>query len=117
MCPVAGNRSIYSIGHMARITTLVSRTALLAPRAPSLSTTATTRLSGSPWQRIRERILKRDPCCMLCRLKGIIRESVQVDHKVPLHDGGSNGDDNLQGICLECHRIKTASEGSARFIY
>ncbi len=31
----------------------------------------------------------------------------EVDHIVPLADGGSNETSNLQALCLMCHRVKT----------
>lgn len=38
----------------------------------------------------------------------------QMDHKVPLEQGGSNDDDNLQPLCNDCHQAKTAAEARAR---
>jgi len=38
----------------------------------------------------------------------------QIDHKVPLEQGGSNDDDNLQPLCNDCHQAKTAAEARAR---
>lgn len=34
----------------------------------------------------------------------------EVDHVVPLADGGTNEDGNLQLLCVECHRRKTTRE-------
>ena len=33
-----------------------------------------------------------------------------VDHIIPLASGGTNDDDNLQALCIECHRDKTIKE-------
>jgi 5-methylcytosine-specific restriction protein A len=38
----------------------------------------------------------------------------QVDHDVPLEQGGSNEDENLNLLCVECHSAKTAQEAAAR---
>lgn len=46
-------------------------------------------------------------CNICCR---IIVDVYDVDHIIPLHHGGSNERDNLQIICLECHRRKTIKE-------
>jgi 5-methylcytosine-specific restriction protein A len=53
------------------------------------------------------RILRRDPLCILCLARGHVTPSQEVDHIVPLHKGGSNRDDNLQGLCIPCHAEKT----------
>lgn len=56
------------------------------------------------WQRIRRRILRRDPICQLCG----INQSTQVDHITP---GDDHSDSNLQGVCDHCHRRKSSEEG------
>lgn len=38
----------------------------------------------------------------------------QVDHHVPLKQGGSNDDCNLNLLCSECHATKTANEARGR---
>lgn len=38
----------------------------------------------------------------------------EVDHRVPLIDGGSFMLTNLQLLCLSCHKVKTAKEASTR---
>jgi len=68
------------------------------------------RLRGTTWTNIRVRILRRDPLCVHCRAKGITTATAEIDHKVPLHLGGSDADENLQGLCVECHQAKTAEE-------
>ena len=54
----------------------------------------------------RRRILRRDPTCYRCNAS----PSVQVDHIRPVAEGGTDHDDNLAGICLGCHQIKTQQE-------
>ncbi|MPW17889.1 HNH endonuclease [Paraburkholderia sp. CNPSo 3157] len=40
----------------------------------------------------------------------------QIDHIVPLEQGGSNDESNLQPLCTDpCHKLKTAEEQKARF--
>ena len=39
---------------------------------------------------------------------------MEVDHILPLADGGSNELDNLQLLCSSCHRAKTSRENSRR---
>lgn len=38
----------------------------------------------------------------------------EVDHIVPLIDGGSHAIENLQTLCTPCHKQKTAAEATAR---
>ena len=38
----------------------------------------------------------------------------EIDHIIPLADGGTNVDANLQPLCLRCHREKTLEENRAR---
>ena len=39
-----------------------------------------------------------------------------IDHIVPLWDGGTNEHVNLQALCLECHRRKCIMEVAARVV-
>ena len=40
--------------------------------------------------------------------------SLELDHIIPLHRGGSNESDNLQLLCTDCHKVKTYIEQPAR---
>jgi hypothetical protein len=69
----------------------------------------TERLHGNQWRAIRKRVIARDGgLCQACR-RALIAE---VDHIIPLERGGDNSLSNLQGLCIPCHQIKTATEGS-----
>lgn len=59
--------------------------------------------------RVQARVAKRaNDCCVKCTrqigpaLKG------QIDHVTPLILGGANRETNLQLLCVECHKAKTA---------
>ena len=66
---------------------------------------------GAEWEQTRKRILSRDKgLCQMCMADGKLRPAKQVDHKVPKFEGGTDGDKNLQAICLTCHQAKTAAE-------
>lgn len=88
------------------------------PRKPkgssgwSYTTSAAERGYGAAWRKLRARILKRDPLCVPCRANGHVTASTEVDHVKPKAEGGSDADDNLQGICTPCHRAKTAADNS-----
>lgn len=66
------------------------------------------------WRAKRERILVRDAfVCQTCK-RVVSGHEANVDHIVPLEDGGSDRDDNLQTLCRSCHGKKTSGEQRAR---
>jgi hypothetical protein len=50
------------------------------------------------------------PLCRSCDEKGFVTPGAEMDHIVPLFKGGSNDDHNLQMLCVECHRKKSADD-------
>lgn len=69
---------------------------------------------GTAWTKIRWRILVRDKgLCQPCLKLGRVTQAKQVDHIIPKAQGGTDADINLQAICVDCHRAKTAREGRA----
>ena len=50
--------------------------------------------------------------CAACGTK--LDKRSHLDHKQPLHEGGSNEPENLQYLCRECHETKTQQEEMAR---
>lgn len=77
------------------------------------SSTVRLGISGSGWQALRLRILKRDEwTCYVCRLPG----ADEVDHIIPTWEGGAKLDPaNLAAIHAEpCHREKTDRENIRR---
>lgn len=68
---------------------------------------------GRPWRRLREQILKRDQylCqCDDCRAAERIRPAHEVDHIIPLSQGGTDSSSNLRAINHDCHKAKTQRE-------
>lgn len=62
------------------------------------------------WQKIRRMVLLREPFCRSCMKRGRLVPAVQVDHIVPLEDGGATYDEsNLQPLCRSCHSAKSFS--------
>lgn len=55
----------------------------------------------NPWER--HQLTRVHPCSAL-----------ELDHKTPLSQGGSNNLDNLWLLCVPCHKRKTSAERSAR---
>lgn len=60
----------------------------------------------SKWRVIRAQFLKKHP---VCSVVGCGKPSTDVDHIIPIREGGSNHWDNLQAFCHSCHSKKTAA--------
>lgn len=71
---------------------------------------------GRPWRRKRERILKRDGyMCQCAECKGMKRVATEVDHIIPLSQGGTDDDSNLMAIAgYPCHARRR--QGSRRHL-
>lgn len=83
-------------------------------RKPAAPTKTTERGYGWRWQKLRERILKRDGyLCQPCERAGRTTLAKEVDHILNKASGGDDSDDNLQAICSTCHYEKTAMESAA----
>lgn len=78
------------------------------PAPPSKPTIA--RVRGRALQKRRERMLRHNPLCVICLVDEVYREAVEVDHIVPLWEGGIDNECNLQCLCREHHAEKTARE-------
>ena len=61
------------------------------------------------WAKTRARFLRANPRCARCG-----QRATEVDHKQPRHLGGSDAPGNLQALCADCHRVKTAAESAAQ---
>ena len=68
------------------------------------------RITGRTLQTLRARLLYDQPLCVACEAAGAVTLAQQVDHIVPLYKGGTNDDSNMQGLCIECHKAKTAKD-------
>ena len=86
--------------------------------AQTLSRTTTARRKsaskrgyGHHWQKLRLMILRRDP---ICKWPNCEQPSYHVDHITPRSSGGTNREDNLQGLCHRHHSIKTNMEISGQ---
>jgi len=69
---------------------------------------------GTVWQKIRKSHLRKHPLCVSCKQLNIIKEGEEVDHILPLNDGGTHHPDNLQTLCKSCHSTKTAQDKAKR---
>lgn len=94
----------------------------LKPRLAALNTNrvklletkagATPRLRGDTWMRIRRKTLvEQGFTCVDC---GLVSMSNEIDHEIPLEQGGSNSPLNLRVRCIPCHSKKSVAEHRAR---
>ena len=77
---------------------------------PQAYTSTDQRLRGRKLQATRLRLWARFPFCAKCKDLTMYPEGFELDHKTPVHKGGDGSDDNLQVLCPECHRAKTAED-------
>lgn len=83
------------------------------PRAAwAKKTTATKRVTGRRLQAMRERLFMASPLCVECERLGRVTLATQRDHVIPLAEGGSDDDDNVQGLCHACHDAKSKKEST-----
>lgn len=62
---------------------------------------------GVAWRKVREVVLQHEPLCRHCMQQGQVTAAQEVDHVVPLSEGGTNDRENLQPLCVGCHHAKT----------
>lgn len=55
-------------------------------------------------------MLDEEPFCRSCLERGLEVASEEVDHIVPLSEGGKDVRANKQGLCVPCHRAKSLAE-------
>ncbi|MCC7269314.1 MAG: HNH endonuclease [Rhodocyclaceae bacterium] len=68
---------------------------------------------GNAWAKLRSRIMQRDcGLCQPCLKAGRVTPARQVDHVISKAEGGTDDEDNLQAICMACHKAKTAREAA-----
>lgn len=66
---------------------------------------------GWSWRKLRKQVLMRDSyLCQECSRNGRTTEGCQVDHKTPKSQGGTDDMENLQALCIPCHKDKTDKE-------
>lgn len=68
---------------------------------------------GSAWVKLRNWIMKHDGyLCQPCKRVGRVTPATEVDHIIPKSQGGEDDADNLEAICTDCHKDKTACEAT-----
>ena len=73
--------------------------------------------TGRRWRKLRAQILRQQPLCRECLRLGFIQEASVVDH-IRGHGAGWQEHfftpSNLQPLCTDCHKAKTAREQAAK---
>lgn len=73
--------------------------------------TTTQKGYGWAWQKLRVQILRRDSgLCQSCLKAGRWVTATEVDHIKPKAQGGTDSQDNLMSLCIDCHKAKTAKD-------
>jgi 5-methylcytosine-specific restriction protein A len=95
-----------------RLTTLKPRLSTLTTNRLSTlkSPAAQRRWSGWQLQQWRKRILEKEPLCRHCDQAGRTTIATEVDHILPLSQGGDYNDANACPLCGPCHKAKTAKD-------
>lgn len=77
--------------------------------------TATERVRGGTWMKIRRAVLDGEPLCRTCLASSRVTAATEIDHITPLRMGGHATDrGNLQPLCWACHNDKTLNEAGDR---
>lgn len=70
------------------------------------------------WRKLSHITLERQPVCVSCLRRGIVKKGDLVDHIQPIRtkEGWQRRLDpsNLQVLCIACHNEKTRQEGSLK---
>ena len=65
------------------------------------------------WSRVRAIVIAREPLCRACAAQHRATVALDVDHIVPIDEGGARYDlDNLQPLCRACHNAKTRAQNA-----
>lgn len=95
---------------------LGSRVSVLDTRRVAVLDTkagSTKRTRGYAWMQIRRKVLIDQG--FACKDCGHVSASNEIDHEVPLEQGGTDDKTNLVVRCKPCHAAKTADENRRLF--
>lgn len=69
---------------------------------------------GDTLRKRNARLKQEQPLCVMCLAEGYVKAGEQIDHIVPLFKGGEDVESNLQNLCIDCHKKKSAAERSSK---
>ena len=69
----------------------------------------TNKIYNRRWRSIRNLYISKHPLFELCEAAGRLTPAAEVHHKIPVEQGGSHAEDNLQALCKSCHSRITLS--------
>ena len=72
---------------------------------------ATRKRYGRAWRTIRDNYVKSHPFCEECYKRGVLVDTQEVHHWLPLKDGGTHDEVNLVALCKSCHARIHAKRG------
>ena len=70
----------------------------------------TKRIRGRELQRRRQRLFAEHPFCVLCERDGKLTLATIRDHIIPLAEGGSDDESNVQALCSLHNELKRREE-------
>jgi 5-methylcytosine-specific restriction protein A len=68
------------------------------------------RIRGGRLQRLRKQLFDRAPLCAQCEAAGRVTMATIRDHVIPLAEGGTDDESNVQPLCQVCSDLKTQGE-------
>ncbi|AXR28633.1 HNH endonuclease [Pseudomonas aeruginosa] len=101
---------------MAKIPTLAARLQQVGSKLKATASTSERRMTGSRLQKRRYRMWLASPQCAECGVMVAYPGGFELDHKVPLFQGGEDTEENCQILCCgpgSCHDHKTRTDGGA----
>ena len=95
---------------MAKLATLEPTIATLDASGAVAGFGIEKRIRGTTLQNIRRAHFQKQPLCVICLGGGRTSLATELDHVLPLHQGGTDTVGNRQGLCAQCHLEKSKTE-------
>ncbi|WP_219906060.1 HNH endonuclease [Pseudomonas aeruginosa] len=96
---------------MAKIPTLAPRLQQVGSKLKATASTSERRMTGSRLQKRRYRLWLASPQCAECGVMVAYPGGFELDHKVPLFQGGEDTEENCQILCCGPEAATTARRG------
>jgi len=95
-----------------KLRTLKSTIRSLTPSRARVGGSADIRAPESVRTKRRLKLWTQDPHCQNCRRLVDYPWGFELDHKMPLSQGGPDTEENSQVLCIECHKAKSKAEAT-----